>query len=32
MREILEILRRTYCSTVGVEYMHIFQPEEKAWI
>ena len=32
MREILEILRRTYCSTVGVEFMHIFQPEEKAWI
>ncbi|RMF10499.1 MAG: 2-oxoglutarate dehydrogenase E1 component [Alphaproteobacteria bacterium] len=32
MREILEILQRTYCSTVGVEFMHIFQPEEKAWI
>ncbi|MEX1148278.1 MAG: 2-oxoglutarate dehydrogenase E1 component [Sphingomonadales bacterium] len=32
MREIVQILRRTYCSTVGVEFMHIFQPEEKAWI
>src|SRR5690606_2324791 len=28
----LAILRRTYCSTVGVEFMHIFQAEEKAWI
>jgi 2-oxoglutarate dehydrogenase E1 component len=32
VREIIQILRRTYCSTVGVEFMHIFQPEEKAWI
>ncbi|MDA5192744.1 2-oxoglutarate dehydrogenase E1 component [Govanella unica] len=32
VREILAILRRTYCSTVGVEFMHIFQPEEKSWI
>jgi 2-oxoglutarate dehydrogenase E1 component len=31
-REILTILKRNYCSTVGVEFMHIFQPEEKAWI
>ena len=30
--EMLEILRRTYCSTVGVEYMHISDPEAKAWI
>jgi 2-oxoglutarate dehydrogenase E1 component len=32
IREILDILRRTYCSTVGVEFMHIFEPEEKSWI
>ncbi len=32
IREIIEILNRTYCSTVGVEFMHINQPEEKAWI
>ncbi|RIK93654.1 MAG: 2-oxoglutarate dehydrogenase E1 component [Proteobacteria bacterium] len=32
VREILTILRRTYCSSVGVEFMHIFEPEEKAWI
>ncbi len=30
--EMLEILRRTYCSTLGVEFMHISSPEEKSWI
>ena len=30
--EMVEILRRTYCSTVGVEYMHISDPEAKQWI
>ena len=29
---MLDILRRTYCSTVGVEFMHITDPTEKAWI
>jgi 2-oxoglutarate dehydrogenase E1 component len=32
LREILAILRRTYCADVGVQYMHISNPEEKAWI
>ncbi|NVJ71464.1 MAG: 2-oxoglutarate dehydrogenase E1 component [Alphaproteobacteria bacterium] len=32
VREILEILKRTYCSNFGVEFMHINDPEEKAWI
>ncbi|MAU40893.1 MAG: 2-oxoglutarate dehydrogenase E1 component [Kordiimonas sp.] len=32
VREVLSILDRTYCSTVGVEFMHIFEPDEKAWI
>lgn len=32
VREVLAILERTYCSTVGVEFMHINQSEEKAWI
>ena len=32
IRQMLEILRRTYCSTLGVEFMHISNPEEKAWI
>ncbi|ABM44563.1 2-oxoglutarate dehydrogenase E1 component [Bartonella bacilliformis] len=30
--QILEILKRTYCSTIGVEYMHIADPAQKAWI
>ena len=32
IREILEILKRTYCGAVGVQYMHISNPTEKAWI
>jgi 2-oxoglutarate dehydrogenase E1 component len=32
VREMVEILRRTYCSTVGVEFMHISDPHEKSWI
>ncbi len=30
--QMLEILKRTYCSTIGVEFMHISDPAEKAWI
>lgn len=30
--QMLEILKRTYCSTVGVEFMHISDPDEKGWI
>ncbi|CAN5147117.1 2-oxoglutarate dehydrogenase E1 component [soil metagenome] len=32
LREIMAILKRTYCGTVGVQYMHISNPTEKAWI
>ncbi|MEK1945423.1 MAG: 2-oxoglutarate dehydrogenase E1 component, partial [Ensifer adhaerens] len=32
IREMVEILERTYCSTIGVEFMHMSNPEEKAWI
>ena len=32
IREILEILRRTYCGNLGVQYMHISDPQEKAWL
>ncbi|MDJ0931067.1 2-oxoglutarate dehydrogenase E1 component [Breoghania sp.] len=32
IREMLEILKRTYCSTLAVEFMHISDPAEKAWI
>ena len=32
IREITAILRRTYCGNVGVQYMHISSPDEKAWL
>src|ERR1700761_7065387 len=32
LREILGVLRDSYCRTVGVEYMHIQDPEERKWI
>ncbi len=32
IRQVLEILRNTYCGTIGVEFMHITDPKQKAWI
>ncbi len=32
MREIVAILQRTYCGTLGVEFMHISSPAEKQWV
>jgi 2-oxoglutarate dehydrogenase E1 component len=32
LRDILAILKRTYCGNVGVQYMHITDPAEKAWM
>ena len=32
MREIQEILRRTYCGTFALQYMHISDPEQSAWL
>ncbi len=32
LRKILGILRDSYCRTVGIEYMHIQDPEQRAWI
>ncbi|MCW5724320.1 MAG: 2-oxoglutarate dehydrogenase E1 component [Maricaulaceae bacterium] len=31
-RRMLDILRRTYCGSIGVEFMHISNPQEKAWL
>ena len=31
-RDILKILRDSYCRTVGVQYMHIQDPEQRAWM
>ena len=32
VRQILTILRRTYCRKIGVEFMHITSPMQKSWI
>jgi 2-oxoglutarate dehydrogenase E1 component len=32
LRQIIELLRHTYCGSVGVEYMHIQDPTQRAWI
>ncbi len=32
LSQILDILKRTYCSTIGYEFMHMGDPDEKAWI
>jgi 2-oxoglutarate dehydrogenase E1 component len=32
IRQILRILRRTYCRQIGVEFMHITNPAQKRWI
>ena len=32
VRQIVDILKRTYCNTLGVEFMHISDPGQKAWI
>ena len=32
LRDILGILRNSYCRTIGVEYMYIESPQEREWI
>ncbi|NCW70919.1 MAG: 2-oxoglutarate dehydrogenase subunit E1 [Proteobacteria bacterium] len=32
VNEILEILLKTYCAKIGIEFMHMSDPEEKKWI
>jgi 2-oxoglutarate dehydrogenase E1 component len=32
LRHIVEILRQTYSAKIGVEFMHIQEPDQKAWI
>lgn len=31
LREIIEILERVYCGSIGYEYMHVFTATEKRW-
>ena len=32
LKDIVDDLRDTYCSTVGAEFMHIVDTQEKRWI
>ncbi len=32
LREIVSLLRATYCGTISVEFMHKQEPDEKSWI
>ncbi|WP_371037401.1 2-oxoglutarate dehydrogenase E1 component [Rhodosalinus sp. FB01] len=32
IREILDIVKRTYCGTFALQYMHISNPEQSAWL
>ena len=32
LRDVLGVLRDSYCRTVGVEYMHIMDPVQRKWI
>jgi 2-oxoglutarate dehydrogenase E1 component len=32
IREILQIVRRTYCGTFALQYMHISDPEQASWL
>jgi 2-oxoglutarate decarboxylase len=32
LRQILDVLRQTYCEMIGAEFMHIQNPDEKKWL
>jgi len=32
LRDVLGLLRNSYCRTIGVEYMHIADPNQRAWL
>lgn len=32
LRDILDIVQKTYCENIGVEYMHIQDPQERIWL
>ncbi len=32
LREIIQILQETYCGNIGVEFLHIQDPDQKSWI
>jgi 2-oxoglutarate dehydrogenase E1 component len=32
LRQIMEIVKETYCGSIGIEFMHVQDPAQKAWI
>ncbi|MCC5914038.1 MAG: 2-oxo acid dehydrogenase subunit E2, partial [Balneolaceae bacterium] len=32
LRDIIKLLRNTYCGTIGAEYMHLLDLEERKWL
>lgn len=32
LRNVLNTLKQTYCSTIGLEFMHIMSPDMKSWL
>ena len=32
LRDVLGVLRDSYCRTIGIEYMHLGRPEERKWL
>jgi 2-oxoglutarate dehydrogenase E1 component len=32
LRTIMQVLKETYCGSIGIEFMHIQDPEEKSWL
>ncbi len=32
VRQMLEVLRKTYCGKIGIQFMHISDPDQKAWL
>ncbi len=32
LRQIVQVVRETYCGNIGVEFMHIQDPEQKTWV
>ena len=32
LKEIIKILKETYASSIGVEFLHIQSPEQKQWV
>jgi 2-oxoglutarate dehydrogenase E1 component len=32
MRQIIDLVKRTYCGTFALQYMHISDPEQSAWL